>query len=100
MCIIVTTEYSVTVFLDPPAYGNTSNFEYLVGSKITLTCMVTPPPPSDSEFSWRCSTGCFVGMETEQSVKLDVTDSGELNCSVVVDGVEYTSKLIKLQAIG
>ena len=65
--------------------------------------MVTPTPPSDSEFSWSCSTGCFVDMEIEQSVnitELEVTDSGELNCSVKIDGVEYVSETIELQVTG
>ena len=74
--------------------------EYPVGSNITLTCVVIPTPPSDSEFSWSCSTGCFVDMEIEQSVnitELEATDSGELNCSVIVNGVEYTSETIGFQ---
>jgi len=65
--------------------------------------MVTPSPPSDSEFSWSCFTGCFVDMEIEQSVnisKLEVTDSGELNCSVIIDDVEYTSETIELRVTG
>ena len=65
--------------------------------------MVTPTPPSDSEFSWSCSTGCFVDMETEQSInitELEVTDSGELNCSVIIDDVEYTSESVELQVTG
>jgi len=65
--------------------------------------MVTPTPPSDSEFSWSCSTGCFVDMEIEQSVnitELEVTDSGELNCSIIIDGIEFTSESIELQVIG
>ena len=65
--------------------------------------MVTPTPPSDSEFSWSCSTGCSFDMETEQSfniTELEVTDSGELNCSVIVNGVKYTSEMIELQVTG
>jgi len=65
--------------------------------------MVTPTPPSDSEFSWSCSTGCFVDMEMEQSVnitELEVTDSGELNCSVIIDDFEYTSESVELKVTG
>ena len=61
--------------------------------------MVTPTPPSDSQFSWSCSTGCFVDMKMEQSVnitELEVTDSGELSCSVIIDDVEFTSKSVEL----
>ena len=94
-------EYTVTVITDPPVIAIKNKFEYPVGSNITLTCMVTPTPPSDSEFSWNCSTGCFVHMETEQSLitKLEVTDSGEINCSVIIDDVKYTSELIQLRVI-
>ena len=65
--------------------------------------MVIPPPPCGSEFSWSCSSGCFVDMEIEQSVnitELEVTDTGELNCSVIIDDVEYTSETIGLQVFG
>ena len=80
-----------------------NNVRYIAGSNLTLTCMVTPTPPSDSEFIWSCSTGCFVDMEIEQSVnttELEVTDSGELNCSIIIDGIEFTSESIELQVIG
>ena len=95
-------EYTVTVITDPPVIAIKNKFEYPVGSNITLTCRVIPTPPSDSEFSWNCSTGCFVDMETEQSVnitELEVTDSGEINCSVIIDDVKYTSELIQLRVI-
>jgi len=97
------TEYNATVTSNPLGYGGNSVLEYPVGSNVTLTCMVTPTPPSDSEFSWSCSTGCFVDMEIEQSVnisELEGTDSGELNCSVIIDDVEYTSGTIDLQVTG
>ena len=81
----------------------TNNIEVPIGSDLTLTCMVTPTPPSDSEFSWSCSTGCFVDMEIEQSVnitELEIKDSGELNCSVIIDDVEYTSEVTNLKVTG
>jgi len=96
-------EYNVSVTSDPPGYGGNSILEYPVGSDLTLTCMVTPTPPSDSEFSWSCSTGCFVDMEIEQSVnitELEIANGGELNCSVIIDGVEYVSETIELQVTG
>ena len=80
-----------------------NNIEVPIGSDLTLTCMVTPTPPSDSEFSWSCSTGCFVDMEIEQSVnitELEIKDSGELNCSVIIDDVEYTSEVTNLKVTG
>ena len=96
------TDYTVAIITDPPVEKANNIVEFLVGSNITLTCMITPPPPSDSEFSWSCSTGCFVDMETEQSVnitELEVTDSGELNCSVIVDDVEYISESVELRVL-
>ena len=65
--------------------------------------MVTPTPPSNIEFNWSCSTGCFVDKEMEQSVnvtELEVTDSGELNCSVIINDVEYTSESVVLKVTG
>ena len=64
--------------------------------------MVTPTPPSDSEFSWSCSTGCIVDGKIGQSItitELRLTDSGELHCSVIVDGFEHTSKPIELRVL-
>jgi len=98
--VIVVTGYSVVVIPDPPAYGDTV-FEYPIGSNVTLTCMVTPTPPSDSEFSWSCSTGCL--FDLEQSVQFNdikPADNGEMNCSVAVDGVKYTSNVVELRVIG
>ena len=97
------TDYIVNVITDPLFDGANNIIEFPVGSNLTLTCMVTPTPPSDSEFSWSCSTGCFVDMEIEQSVnitELEQTDSGELNCSVIIDDVEYTSESIELRVTG
>ena len=99
---VYTTVYDIAIVSDPPISKN-GIFEFPVGSNITLTCMVTPTPPSDSEFSWICSTECFVDMEIEQSVnitELEIADSGELNCSVIIDNVEYTSEIIELRVTG
>ena len=91
---------------DPPGSfinGNDSSFRYLVGSDVNVTCLVTPAPPSDSEYSWSCSTGCFVDMEIEQSVyvsELELTDEGILNCSVMIDGVEFVSDPFELVVLG
>ena len=95
-------DYSVTV-ISVPLANQSDIFEFPAGSNLTLTCMVTPTPPSDSQFSWSCSTGCFVDMEIDQSVnitELEVTDSGELNCSVIIDDVEYTSESVELRVTG
>ena len=104
--IVNATAYEVTVIPDLPnnvVNSNSNIIEYFTGSNLTLTCMVTPTPPSDSEFSWSCSTGCFVDMEMEQSVnitELEETDSGELNCSVIIDDVEYASESVELRVTG
>ena len=97
------TDYTVTIVTDPPSDNANNVIEFPVESNLTLTCMVTPTPPSDSEFSWSCSTGCFVDMEMEQSVnitELEAMDSGELNCFVIIDDVEYASELVELRVIG
>ena len=90
---------------DPPGSfinGSDNSFGYLVGSDVNLTCLVTPTPPSDSEYSWSCSTGCFFDMEIEQSVnvsELELTDEGVLNCSVMIDGVEFFSDPYELVVV-
>ena len=101
-----TTAYEVTVIATPTGNlvdDSNNTIEYFIGSDLTLTCMVTPTPPSDSEFSWSCSTGCFVDMEIEQSVnitELELTDGGELNCSVTINDMEYTSESVELRVTG
>ena len=98
-----TVIYDVTIITNPrgnPVAGSNNTFEYSAGTDLNLTCLVTPTPPSDSEFSWSCSTGCFADMEMEQTIHttiLNVTDSGILNCSVVVNGVKYSSESFELQ---
>ena len=67
-----------------------------------MTCSVFPPPPSDSEFSWGCSTGCFADMQMEEIINVTVlnqTDGGILNCSVVINGVQYFSESFELRVI-
>ena len=42
-------------------------------------------------------------MEVEQTIniiEIEVTDSGILNCSIIIDGVEYTSEPYDLQVAG
>ena len=95
-------DYSVTV-ISVPLANQSDIFKFPAGSNLTLTCMVTPTPPPDSKFSWSCSTGCSVDKEIEQSVnitELEVKDSGELNCSVIIDDVEYTSESVELRVTG
>jgi len=84
---------------------NDNIFEYIVGSvsQVALRCMVTPLPPSGSEFSWSCSSGCIPNMKTNQIVnitELEVADGRDINCSMTVSDMEYTSHSVMLQAIG
>ena len=100
---LLSTAYNVTVLSDPlgiPVFGTNNAYRYNTGTDLNLICSVTPTPVSDSEFSWSCSTGCFADMEIEQIVNVtdvDETDSGVLNCSVVINGVEYSSESFDLQ---
>ena len=60
--------YTVNIMASPSGYPvdeNNNIFEYFTETDLTLTCSVFPPPPSDSEFSWSCSTGCFADMQMD-----------------------------------
>ena len=100
-------DVSVTIVSYPPGNliddGNNA-FEHLIGSNITFTCEVNSTLTfNDSDFIWACSTACFADMEVEQTInitEIEVTDSGILNCSIIIDGVEYTSKPYDLQVSG
>ena len=103
--VLLPTAYNVTIISEPfgiPVLGTSNVYRYFSGTDLNLICLVTPTPPSYSEFSWSCSTGCFADMEMDQTVNvtdLEETDSGVLNCSVVVNGVEYSSESFNLQVI-
>ena len=103
--VLLPTAYNVTIISEPfgiPVLGTSNAYLYFSGTDLNLICSVTPTPPSDSEFSWSCSTGCFADMEREESVNvtdLEGTDSGVLNCSVFVNGFEYSSESFILQVI-
>ena len=74
-----------------------------MGSDLNLTCLVTPTPPTDSEFSWNCSTGCFADMRIEQTINvsnLTSLDSGLLTCSFTIGDVDYHSKTLDLLVSG
>ena len=101
------TDIIVTIVSDPPGNlvddGN-NTFEHLIGSDITFTCEINSTLTfNDSDFIWACSTGCFADMEVEQTInitEIEVTDSGILNCSIIIDGVEITSEPYDLQVSG
>ena len=95
------TGYDATIISNPEVYGNRSIFEFTAGSNITLTCMITPTPPPDSKFSWCNVNGCSMNLEQSMELTdLKLSDSGKLNCSLIVDDVKYTSKVIELRVIG
>ena len=101
-----TASYRVSIKTDPPgfsSYGNNNTVEYLMGSDLNLTCLVTPTPPADSEFSWNCSTGCFADMRTEQTIfvtDLNTMDSGLISCSLTINNVDYHSEPLNLLVSG
>ena len=64
--------------------------------------MVTPTPPSDSEYSWNCN-GCSLESVHYQFVTINeskMSDSAEINCSIMIDHEKYTSGPIQLQVLG
>ena len=97
--------FNVTVITSPtgiPVPGSNNTFQYFAGTFLFLICYVTPTPPADSEFTWSCSTGCFADMEMEQTINvtgIEEMDSGVINCSVIIDGMEYFSEFIELQVV-
>ena len=102
MCVVF---YTVNIVANPSGYPvdeNNNIFEYFAETDLTLTCSVMPTPPSDSEFIWSCSTECFADMQMTQNISvisLNATDNGVLNCSVVVNGVQYFSESFELQVL-
>ena len=111
-CVIIFNAYIeistfVTIVSDLPGVlvdGTINTFEHLIGSNITFTCEVNSTLTfNESDFIWGCSTGCFADMVEEQTVnitEIQESDSGVLNCSVVIDGMEYTSQPYDLQVTG
>ena len=98
-----TTEYRSVINIDFYTPTNDDEiFEYTIGNNATLTCVISPTPPSDSEFYWSCSIGCSFDKKAGQTIniELELTDSGKLNCTVMIDGMEYTSKSVELRVIG
>ena len=83
--------------------GNNNTFKYIAGSDLNLTCLVTPTPPANSEFSWKCSTGCFADMKMGQTISvsdLNTTDSGSIACSLATGHSDYHSETFTLLVSG
>ena len=98
--------YHVSIITDSPGFpvdGSNNAIEYLVGSDLNLTCLVTPTPPAGSEFSWNCSTGCFADMRMEQTINvtnMTSMDSGSITCSYTVSNLDYHSEPLDLLVTG
>ena len=107
MCnvLLVFTAYNVSITSIPhgyPVIGANNTNEYFYGSDVRFTCSVTPIPPAGHAFSWSCSNGCFADRQKIQTISvftLDEADSGVLNCSVIVSGIQYSSEPFQLQVI-
>ena len=105
VCLLYIVIYTVNIITSPSGYPvdlNNNIFEYFTETDLSLTCSVIPSPPSNSKFIWGCSTGCFADMQMEQTINVtlsNVTDGGVLNCSVVINGVQYFSESFEVQVI-
>ena len=98
-----TTEYSGTI--DDIAFYTAKYddiFESIVGYNITMTCLMAPTPPSDSEFYWSCQNGCSFDKKVGRTLVIvaELTDSGRLNCTAIIHGLEYVSESIELRILG
>ena len=89
--------------LGVPVDKDNNTFGYLTGSDLNLSCIVTPTPPSISNLSWNCSTGCFADMKTEQTINVtdtDTMDSGSITCTFTVNNEDYHSEPLNLLVSG
>ena len=106
LIVKLTAQYNVSIVPNPlgiPFDENYNAVEYLIGSDLNLTCSVTPVPPANSKFTWKCSNGCFADMTMEQTINvkdLNTTDSGILTCSFTSDSLEYHSEPLDLLVSG
>ena len=81
----------------PGIFGRENNsFAYFIGSQLSLTCLITSTPVANSEFKWRCSTGCLNGVKVGQTINLTVQQGGAIFCAYTVDGIEYSSDPIEI----
>ena len=82
----------------PDIFGGENNsFVYFIGSQLSLTCSITSTPVANSEFRWRCSTGCLNGVEVGQTINTTVQQGGLIFCAYTVDGIEYSSDPIEIR---
>ena len=79
-------------------YKFTNTFDYPILSNVTLTCMVTPTPPTNATYQWNTTTG-----QTTQNVtgnNLLAEDTGTITCTTTIGGDDYTSGPLTLRISG
>ena len=79
---------------------NNNSFVHVVGSNLTLTCLISSTPVDNSVFKWRCSTGCLASVEMGQKISVMMQKSGMIFCAYTVNGVEYNSDPIEINVTG
>ena len=98
-----------------PVSGSTNAFGYPVLSNLSLTCMVDPLPLISVSYRWnttRCYTHsnhsngrprCFPRGQNSRVVTdddLTAEDSGTVTCTLILDGIDYTSDPFTLRISG
>ena len=98
-----------------PVSGSTNSFGYPVLSNLSLTCMVDPLPLISVSYRWnttRCYTHsnysngrprCFPRGQNSRVVTdddLTAEDSGTITCTLILDGIDYTSDPFTLRISG
>ena len=78
------------------AAENNNSFISFVGSVLNLTCSIASTPVANSEFRWKCSSGCLAGMESGQTISITVQQSEMIVCSYAVDSIEYDSDPVQI----
>ena len=101
ICIVA---FTVSVEADPPRNDtNNSVIQYVLGSDLTVRCLVIPTPPPGSEFTWNCSTGCLDNatvQETVNIIELGLLKNVVINCSIFINNNQYFSELVELNVTG
>ena len=119
---VFATAPDVTVVRNPigtPVSGSTNTYDYPILSDVTLTCMMDPLPPSSLsiQVSYQWNTAgcysnsnfnngnprCFPYNQASQSVtdnSLTAEDAGTFNCTVNINGTDYTSESLTLRISG
>ena len=103
LCCITAFTVSIVDSLSDNSTNNSDVIEYMLGSDLTVRCLVTPTPPPQSGFSWNCSAGCFDNVTTQQSIsisELGLLDNVMITCSVFINDIQYSSETVELNITG